>query len=63
MPKDPETTQFYNILKMLHAKKGGFTIEEISEQTGYPLPSLRRALSSMKKVESVEKRILYRLKQ
>jgi len=62
MTKVTNTTQFYKILDVLHSKKSGFTIEEISEKTGYPLPSLRRAISDMTKVNSVEKRILYRHK-
>ena len=62
MYKASETTQFFKILKMLDSKKGGYTIEEIAERTGYPLPSLRRTLADMRKVYPLEKVSMYRLK-
>ena len=62
MAKDTKDTQIYRILEVLHENRNGLTIETISKKTGYPLPSLRRAMSDMKKVGRIEKEIVYRLK-
>ena len=64
MTKDIEDTQLYRVMAFLSTSQdGGYTLEEMSKALDYPIPSLRRIISDMKRVGKINKRILYGLKQ
>lgn len=60
-PKATTDTQLYRVLAALD-KNGNMTLEDLSKETGYPIPSLRRTISDLKRTGRIRKQILYGLR-